>query len=172
MLDIYTDGSGIEGQVGAAAVAPERGLRRLAYMGTDETSTVYAAELQGLAMATGIAKAVKMTEPELWAVNIYTDNQAAIRSAAKPGTQSGQYLLRRIAKEVDELRRQKVQVRIWWISAHIGVPGNEEADRAAKAAAQARGPGTRDRQFTEVWHLIATCKTRLRRRVAKEWASD
>lgn len=65
VLDIYTDGSGIEGQVGTAAVALERGLGCMANMGTDETSMVYVAELQGLAMATGIAKAVKLTELEL-----------------------------------------------------------------------------------------------------------
>ncbi len=61
----YTDGSGIEGQVGAAAVAPERGLGRMAYMGTDETSTVYAAKLQDLTMMMSIVSAVKMMKSEL-----------------------------------------------------------------------------------------------------------
>jgi len=31
---------------------------------------------------------------------------------------------------------------------------------------------TGEGQIGEVWHLIATCKTRLRRQVAKEWAQD
>lgn len=169
VLDIYTDGSGIEGSVGAAAVAPAKGTGRMTYMGTEDTSTVYAAELQGIAMATGMARGAKeTTDPDLWAVNIYTDNQAAIRSAAKPGAQSGQYLLQRIAKGVDSLHRLKVQVRIHWIPAHVGVPGNEAADKAAKAAAL----GPRREGSEEFWPLTAPGKTRIRRRIAKEWANE
>lgn len=44
---IYTDGSSIGGHVGVAAVYLDAGQMRNTYMGTDSTSTVYAAELQG-----------------------------------------------------------------------------------------------------------------------------
>ena len=168
-MDIYTDGSGIEGSEGAAVVVPAQGTGRMTYMGTEDTSTVYVTELQGIAMATGMAKGAKETDPNLWAVNIYTDNQAAIRSSTKPGTQSGQYLLRRIVEGVDSLHGLNVQVRIHWIPAHVGVPGNEAADKAAKAAAL----GPRDTESEGgLWHLTAPCKTRIRRRVVKEWVNE
>lgn len=47
-LTFYTDGSGIDGHTGAAAVSPEIGAVRHRYLGTAPEYTVYAAELVGI----------------------------------------------------------------------------------------------------------------------------
>jgi hypothetical protein len=47
-LHVHTDGSGISGHIGAAAVSPTTGHIRKAYMGTSDISTVYVGELQGI----------------------------------------------------------------------------------------------------------------------------
>jgi len=65
VLDIYTDGSDIEGQVGAAAVTPKRGLGYMMYMNTDETFTVYVMKLQNLIMMTSIISMMKMMKLKL-----------------------------------------------------------------------------------------------------------
>ena len=168
VLDIFTDGSAIGGYVGAAAVAPRLKEGRLCYMGTEEMTTVFGAELQGIVMATAMTMTIKETQIQnLWAVNIYVDNQAAIRASANPGRQSGQYLLKEIVQGIDRLRGAGIRVQIHWIPAHVGVPGNEEADRAAKTAAQ--GPRTYSR---EVFYMLATCKQKLRKRVFRQWAKE
>ena len=168
VLDIFTDGSTIDGQVGASAVIPRLQQERRCYMGTEYTTTVFEAELQGLAMATNLALEVKEARNRnLWAVNVYVDNQAAIRASANPGRQSGQYLLRDVVQGIDKLRDAGIRVQIHWIPAHVGVLGNEKTDKAAKAAAQ--GPRVYSRR---IYYLLATCRQALRRRVTKQWASD
>ncbi|KAJ9137654.1 Endonuclease/exonuclease/phosphatase [Pleurostoma richardsiae] len=138
---IYTDGSGINDHVGAAAVAPmlsnsDIRSKRLQYMGTSDTSTVYAAELKGLVLALQIVQDIYTETSSPGKCAIFTDNQAAIQAFR-------------------------------WIPAHVGVPGNEAADRAAKEAA---GMGSsRQQRPTTVRTLIATTRTNIRARMKDEW---
>ena len=50
-LIIYTDGSGKNGQVGAAIFSPTTATYEGKYMGTEDTHIVYAAELTAIQMA-------------------------------------------------------------------------------------------------------------------------
>lgn len=53
---VYTDGSGINGHVGASATCPQNQIQKQAYLGPDKEFTVPIAELVGLALALEIAK--------------------------------------------------------------------------------------------------------------------
>jgi hypothetical protein len=81
-LSIYTDGSGIDGEIGAAAVCPLTQQTQVVHMGPDTVSTVYAAEQQGISLALQIARAYTARGGGRQKVAIYTDNQAAIWSVA------------------------------------------------------------------------------------------
>ena len=50
-LRIYTDGSGIQGRIGAAAYSPTKHL----YLGTDKQFNVYTAELSAIDLASEFA---------------------------------------------------------------------------------------------------------------------
>ncbi|KID87351.1 Ribonuclease H-like protein, partial [Metarhizium majus ARSEF 297] len=133
-IHIYTDGSGINGHVGAAAVCTTTSQTKSAYMGDDAVSTVYAGELQGISLALQIAQEDRDRGNIRNKVLIYTDNQAAIRSVARPRGKAGSYLLQNITRRAQELREQGLTVEIRWIPAHTGIYGNEAADKAAKEA--------------------------------------
>jgi ribonuclease HI len=127
-LVIYTDGSGFEGRVGAAAVGPD--CHRHSQMGTEATTTVYAAELRAI----GLALEIALETPTQNGVVIFSDSQAALRALCRPRMPSGQVYLERCLDHLALLSdRGRVQLR--WIPAHQGIPGNELADQNAKQAA-------------------------------------
>jgi ribonuclease HI len=103
-LSIYTDGSGIDGQIGSGAVCPLTQQVRSVHMGPDTASTVYAAELQGISLALQITQEYVSRNGARRDVAIYTDNQAAIWSIAKAEGRSGAYIVASIAQQVQELQ--------------------------------------------------------------------
>ena len=145
---VYTDGSGINGKIGAAAVAPSQGTVCKAFLGPSYCFTVYSGELQGVAMALNIV--LSQTNSQIRKVIIFTDNQGAIRSAGNPLRQSGQQILRFIASSIDMLREHGIDLEIHWIPAHNEIVGNELADLAAKEATGWRKVKRRNGKLREI----------------------
>jgi ribonuclease HI len=129
----FTDGSLIDKGVGASVVS-NLGTRRL-MVGTPETHTVYAAELEGTQLISYQHQHQSSQSAPQRAI-IFTDNQAAIQSLQEPRGPSGQYILREITQRIDLLHAAGWQICLQWIPGHEGAPGNEMADTAAKEAAQ------------------------------------
>ncbi|KAJ3552812.1 hypothetical protein NPX13_g11028 [Xylaria arbuscula] len=109
-LLIYTDGSGINGHTGAAAVCPKIRQTRKAYMGRDTVSTVYAGELQGINMALQLAQDQRQGRRRDKAI-LYTDNQAAIRSTSRKTAYPGKSDGSRPTEASQETRRPTKQPR-------------------------------------------------------------
>ncbi|KAJ7687844.1 hypothetical protein B0H17DRAFT_1299973, partial [Mycena rosella] len=89
---VYTDGSGFEGGVGAAAIAwngNREGEWRTKHLGTEDEHTVFESEVAGAILALDIVKST----PRLTSVDIFTDCQPAITALTAPKPQPGQYLL-------------------------------------------------------------------------------
>jgi ribonuclease HI len=151
---IYTDGSGHGGHIGAGAHAPAHpwpagritgiidpyrrpDLDETVYLGPEAAATVYVAELRGIAAALELARrqARMPWSRRLRAVQIYADNQAALRTIDNPGRRPGQYMVKRVLALAKDLQEDGIAVHMAWIPAHVGVPGNEAADKLAKAGA-------------------------------------
>lgn len=171
-IQIYTDGSGHNGQIGAGMVVPGMGITRKAYLGTTGSLTVYAAELRGIVMA---LEAIQQYSQQRIArarnrwlgrgIRIYTDNQAALKALIRPRMASGQIYLRDALKILTWCENNNITVSFHWIPGHEGVEGNEAADRAAKEAAEQGYVQGRD----HIHWLAAVAKQRVRQGVKAAW---
>jgi len=138
---IYTDGSGIEGSVAAATYSTTTYAKTHQYLGEEQTTNVYAAELTGvqLAMTTTIEHGL----PQYQKCVIYADNQSAVSAILKPERQSGQYILRDIHKLLDKSLdlEPNLLYHIEWVPGHMDIHSNDKADEEAKRAAKEKIQG-------------------------------
>ncbi|KAJ6029797.1 hypothetical protein N7499_012205 [Penicillium canescens] len=176
----YTDGSGFEGHIGAAAVNIHDGdtvISDRRHLGTESQSTVYAAELSGIEMALARAisdnkantKDTRSKRTTAREVIILSDSQAAIQAVQNPQRPSGQYVLKLLYSHVRTLRSQSTFVTLRWIPAHVGVPGNEAADGNAKCAALESAGGATGGADQPIIRLAAAAKRMVRERIQDRW---
>lgn len=137
---IYTDGSDVDGGVGAAAVL-YRGNRRIVlrhYLGPSTSHTVYEAELVGIILGLELART---ENTHIGGISVALDNQAAVSACRSRSPGPGSYLVEHIHSLKREVRRRHIDLRITirWVPGHVDVEGNEDADDEAKAAAHGDG---------------------------------
>lgn len=141
-------------------------------MGTETTSTVYAAELQGICLALDMVRIDINQGGQHKHIHIFADNQAVIRSLVRPEGRSGAYIVEQIIKRIEELHARGLSIDVHWIPAHEGIEGNEAADQAAKEATGWRKGDVRGPKADppgQLYPLRTTLKTWYRKIVNQRW---
>lgn len=94
------------------------------YMGDSNTSTIFAAELQGIRLHLTWALEDWNKGNRRKKLIIYMNNQAATRIVGNPTGKSGAYIIDNIVHLIDRLQvTKRVQVEVRWVPAHTGIPG-------------------------------------------------
>lgn len=139
-IQIYADGSAVNGKVGAAAILlragnPPRVLH--AHLGSEREHTVHEAELVGILLGLQLIKTEKRANKPCM---LGVDNQAAIKAFKSNLRSPGHHLARealRIAGQIQKSKKKtKYALTIRWTAGHEGIEGNEAADAEAKKAAE------------------------------------
>lgn len=126
---IFTDGSKIEGKVGAAlSLWDSEGEVQNFKLTLAAYCTVYQAELLAICKATDVI--LKRNETTY---GLYSDSMSALQTLAGHG--SLHPLAVRARANIALALEQKKVVSFFWVKAHAGLPGNERADELAKEAA-------------------------------------
>lgn len=126
---IFTDGSKIEGRVGAAlSIWEGTGEIKTKKLKLGSYCTVYQAELLALLKATE-----EVLSGGAATYNIFCDARSALDVIASG--ESLHPLAFKITKNLKTITERNQEIRLFWIKAHIGLEGNERADVLAKEAA-------------------------------------
>ena len=123
-MQIFTDGSKVDERVVAAAlssVAPNSPFsRRLRHH-----CSIYKAELQAILFA--LKQAYQSQERKFM---IFSDSLSALQALGKLKTDHS--LLIQTQEFLHKINADQKEIVFMWVPGHVGIRGNEAADRAAK----------------------------------------
>lgn len=127
--NIYTDGSKCENRVGAACVVFHPQGKTLTYkLKLHNCCSVFQAELLA------IHKAIEwIVQNKACKSNIFSDSKSSL--VELQNTDSCNHFASRIHKNLHQANISNYTINFYWVKSHIGIQGNETADREAKAAA-------------------------------------
>jgi ribonuclease HI len=139
LIKIYSDSSAHKGKVGAAAVLTRPGkLHQILHfhLGPENEHMVPKAELIGIILALNLIKTEKKKSTS---IAIGTDNQATIEAFQTNLRNAVHNAAREILCLGNMLQKQthgkSFALMLQWMAGHVGIPGNELADKEAKRAA-------------------------------------
>ena len=176
-VKVYTDGSGMEGAIGAAAALYRNGRLKstLRYkLGTQKHHTVY--EGEGVGMILGI----KLMERE-WGIRsaiFYIDNRAAILATRLTKPSPGHHIFDTFHSHINNIidKNHNLKITLKWIPGHKEVEGNEQADeQAKKAITEGSSAANRLPKYLQKPMLhsksarIQTLNDKLKAQAQKEW---
>lgn len=128
-LMVFTDGSKIEGKVGAALSWWRDGTEvKSKKLSLESFCTVFQAEMYALYIATEQAKSMSDSK-----VTVFSDSRSSLELIQNYETFHP--LAFAIRRNISNLQKAGKQIELYWVKAHVGVDGNERADELAKAAA-------------------------------------
>lgn len=176
---VYTDGSDVDGGVGAAAVliTPGTAPKTLRYhLGPSTDHSVYEGELVGLALGMELLH----RERTCHAASCAADNTASLRATQNRKPHPAHYLVDELIQQIGTLQKRHpgIALTLRWVPGHKGIEGNELADIEAKKAARGdsspaedlpgwlRKRGTLPRSVSKARQTI---NTEITRQAKEEW---
>lgn len=143
-VKIYSDGSAQDRKVGAATVLQRNGktIKTLHYhLRSAEEHTVFKAELIGILMGLQLIETDRKSNISY---TIGVDNQVAIKALSSKFNKPSHYIAAEALQAAAKIQRnkgKKFSLTIRWTAGHLGIPGNKEADKEAKKAAEGTTTG-------------------------------
>jgi ribonuclease HI len=128
---VYSDGTGIDGEVAGAALLLETGASLARYLGPLQRTNSYFGEAVGLQLAIQLADGHHKQLQAVRPIYIYVDNRGLVQALEDPCAKTAQKHLREFLRI---LRQGRNPVTVIWVPGHVDIPGNEQVDNIAKRA--------------------------------------
>lgn len=142
-IPIFSDASGQQNQLRAAAVALDEDLQasesRQVSIGSMGHWSVYAVELMAIYYAISLVYQITRKKRNALGMverpaTILSDSMSALQAVRNPANKSGQRIIRATLQAAFEMKVRRIPIRLQWIPGHCDDPGNDEADRLAREA--------------------------------------
>jgi ribonuclease HI len=143
-LALWSDGSRLESKAVGAGITWKigRNWKEMA-IPLGRNKEVFDAELYGIQQAIRVAlkggnsqKGPVVLDPGYSKVIVFSDSQAAIRRVKSDYPGAGQTIAKDIIAKTAILAKIGISTTIKWVPSHIGIEGNERADKLAKKGAE------------------------------------